>query len=236
MLVSWLSEALTSCELTEEGEGYLLGRGVRPEFIASEGLTVWKPTAEPVPDETFRKQYGPCGEYLDGWVICPVYSPRGRVIGFEGRRTDIKKITDYRLAEAAWNPFWLGLRTAMPLIWAGGDVWVGEGLFDMTPLQWVVPEGDAVLASVRAKLSWWHVEFLRRFCKGWVHMVYDRDEAGRKGVHGYTDSTGKRRWGALQSLKRVGLECREVTYSGGSDPGEIWDRGGAEALRSAFLL
>jgi len=234
--MSWLSDILDSCTLSEEVEGYLLGRGASPSFIESEGLVSWTPTEEPVPDETFRKRYGDHGEYLDGWLICPVYSPKGRVIGFEGRHTEIKKITDYRLDEAAWNPFWLGLRTAMPLVWAGGDVWVTEGLFDLCPMQWVIPEGDAVVASVRAALSRSHVEYLRRFCKGWVHMVYDRDDAGRKGVNGYTDATGKRRWGALDSLKRVGLECRDVPYSGGSDPGEIWDSGGAEALRSAFLV
>lgn len=234
--MSWLSDILSDCILTEDVEGYLLGRGSRPEFIETEGIVTWTPTKEPVPDDRFRKQYGPHGEYLDGWLICPVYSPRGRVIGFEGRHTEIKKITDYRLPEAYWNPFWLGLLTAMPKLWAGGDVWVTEGLFDLCPMQWVVPEEDAVLSSVRAKLSRWHVEHLRRFCKGWVHMVYDRDEAGRKGVNGYTDNTGKRRWGALDSLQRVGLECREVPYSGGSDPGDIWDRGGEEALRSSFLL
>jgi len=234
--MNWLGDILESCTLTEDVEGYLLSRGAPPEFIASEDIVTWQTTKEPVPDKVFRHRYGPHGEGLDGWLICPVYSPRGRVIGFEGRHTDIKKITDYRLAEAAWNPFWLGLRMAMPKLWAGGDVWVTEGLFDLCPMQWVVPEGDAVVASVRAKLSRWHVEHLRRFCKGRVYMVYDRDDAGRKGVHGYTDTTGKRKWGALDALKRVGLTCQEVPYSGGSDPGEIWDRGGVNALRSAFLL
>lgn len=235
--MSWLSEALSSCELTEIGEGYFLGRGATSEFIDFEGLTVWKPTSQAIPDEVFCDRYGTHGERLEGWLICPVYSPRGRILGFEGRHPSIKKITDYRLPEAKWNPFWIGMRTGMPLLWEGGDVWVTEGLFDLCPMRLIVPQRDAVLASVTARLSRWHVEFLRRFCRGWVHMVYDRDETGRKGVHGYIDkTTGKKRWGALHSLKRVGLECREVHYSGGSDPGEVWDRGGIEALRSSFLL
>lgn len=235
--MSWLSDAINNCELTEEVFGYLLGRGVKEETIIEEGFVTWRPQKDLIPDKTFRARHGEHGEYLDGFLITPIWSPRARIIGFEARSIHRKKIFEYRLPEASWNPFWIGLKRAMPKIWAGGDVWVTEGLFDMGPLEWAIPESDAVLASLRAKLSDQHIEFLRRFCKGWVHMVYDRDEAGRKGVEGWVDErSGKRRWGALEKLERKGIPCRDVFYRGGKDPGEIWDKGGVDAIRDAFFL
>jgi len=235
--MNWLADALDNCSLTADVEGYLLGRGVQDEFIRTEGIVTWTPTVEPVPDPTFRKRYGEHGEWLDGQMVCPVWSPKGVLLGFEGRPIHEKRITDYRLPEAAWNPFWVGLKTAMPMVWAGGHVWVVEGLFDLCALLWAVPETDAVLASVRAQLSDRHVEYLRRFCRGWVNMTYDLDETGRNATHGYVNKkTGKCRWGALQVLQRVGLNCRDKPYKGGKDPGEIWDRGGVEAIKAAFPL
>jgi len=232
--MSWLSDALEMCELSEKVEEHLLGRGLKESTIASEGMVAWTPTEEPVPDIMFAKHYGLHGESLRGMVVCPVWSPKGSVIGFEARAIDKKFITDYRLPKAAWNPFWLGTKGAMEKIWAGGDVWIGEGLFDKAALEWAIPETDAILASVTAKLSKRHVDFLKRFCVGRVHMVYDRDETGRRGVLGYTDKTGKKYWGALESLQFVGLKCRDVVYQGGKDPGEIWDVGGVSAVKKAF--
>jgi len=234
--VSWLAAHLRECPLTEEVEGYLLGRGTKAETVAETGFCTWQELPEPAPDPHFRKMAGACGEYLRGRLITPVHSPPGDLIGIEARDIHEKRILDYRLAEAAWNPFFLGMQRAMPKIWKGGDAWITEGQFDLSPMEWVVPETAGVLATVRAYLSKQHIEFLRRFCKGWVHMVYDRDEAGRKGTYGWVDQTGRERWGAVQQLKRVGLKHRVVAYSGGTDPGDVWDSGGIEAMRAAFSL
>lgn len=236
--MNWLAEALSQQHLTEDVEGYLLGRGVREESIEELGIITWQADYDTIKDPYFNKKYGKGEGQLDltGWLICPVYSPRGNVIGFEARNTKAKALSEFVLPEATWNPVWLGLTpNAMERIWAGGDVWVSEGLFDRCPLEWVIPEADVSLATLRARMTDKHVEFLRRFCKGWVHMVYDQDEQGRKATHGWTDQDGRFRWGALQKLGRVGLKSRDVPYSGGKDPGEIWDKGGAAALRSAFL-
>lgn len=232
----WLDDALKGMTLTDEVEGYMLGRGVKEGTIRSEGIKTWMPTDQDIPDPAFVKIYGPRGDNLKGYLVCPVRSPRGLLIGFEARSIHKKNIQDYRFAETKWTPFFLGTRSAMPKIWAGGDVWICEGLFDKTALEWAVPSKDAVLATVRAKLSDLHVEFLRRFCHGWVHMVYDQDETGRKATVGWTDrETGRRRYGALDALRWAGLKCRDVPYSGGKDPGEIWDKGGAKALVAAFV-
>lgn len=231
--MTWLADALSDCTLTTEVENYLLGRGAKEETIESEGIVTWKALTTKAPDENFRRWYGTYGERIAGYVVCPAWSPRGTLLGFEARSIHEKRIADFRLPEAKWNPFWLGLRAGMPRIWDGGDVWVVEGLFDKFALEWAVPNTDAVLASVRAHLTREHVEFLRRYCKGTVHMVYDNDKTGRDATYGCVDDAGKRVFGALERLTQVGLSCRDVPYSG-KDPGAVWDRGGAAAVRDAF--
>ena len=212
------------------------------------GLTTWTPLAEPVEDEGFVRQFGTRAEKsvgatraerIEGWLICPFHSPRGRVLGFEARRVDRKEMSQFKLSpDAYWNPVFLGLGRAMPAILRGRDIWVSEGQFDLYALDWVIPEGDANLSSLTAHLTPSHVEFLWRAsllgCH--VHLVYDNDESGRKGLYGFTDDTGKDHWGALKSLEWVGVSCVPVTYSGGNDPGAIWENGGEHALREAFCL
>lgn len=231
--MNWLAEALQECHLTEEVEGYLLGRGAKETTIQDEGMVTWAPLKQPSPDIQFQQWFGKYGERLKGYLVCPMYSPKGDVIGFEARHIKQKIIRDYRMPEAAFQPFWLGTHRALLKMWAGGDVWIVEGLFDLCPLEWVVPEKDALLASVRAKLTSSQVEFLRRFCRGQVNVAYDSDETGQKGIFGFTDETGKKQLGAVERLRRVGLQCRGITYEG-KDPGVIWDKGGIQAMQDAF--
>lgn len=231
---TWLSDVLQAFSLTEDVETYLLGRGLKESTILAEGIVTGRVLDNPVPDKNFRAICGSRGERLAGMLVCPVRAPSGALLGFEARSIHEKRILDFRLPNSKWVPFFLGTRKAMPAIWAGGDIWIVEGLFDLAPLEWVVPSRDAVLATVRAYLGHNHVEFLRRFCKGHVHMVYDMDATGRKATKGWTDETGKRHPGALDLLHRVGLKCSDVTYSGGKDPGEIWSHGGLAAIQAAF--
>ena len=245
--MTWLAEALAQCTLTDECEGYLLGRGAKEESIREMGLTTWRTPEGDCPDASFRaryKPYKPQGADLEGYLITPLRSARGALLGIEGRSIREKALTRYLLPNAAWNPVWLGLTPQkMARLWAGGDVWVSEGQFDMLPLEWVIPEKDISLATGRAKLTYQQAEFLQRFCKtpqeqtdGSVFMVYDNDETGKKGMHGWVDETGKERWGAIRTLKRVGLRCQHFPYQGGKDPGEIWDKGGIEGMKAAFPM
>lgn len=238
--MSWLAEHLERCTLSEDAEGYALGRGAKESSIEEIGLITWQPLEETPPLEGpdlkfWNKKYGPFGEKLIGWLVWPLRSPRGKIIGFTGRRTDLKIIERYLLPEAAWNPVWTGLTPErMQRIWDGADIWVVEGIFDLLPLEWAIPAKDVVLGSERARLTDKHIEFLRRHCRGWVKMVYDNDETGRRGVVGWYDAEAKaHRQGALSRLERVGLRCQDVRYSG-KDPGEVWKKGGAPAMRAAF--
>jgi DNA primase len=247
----WLDSTL---RLSREGlaereaiEGYLLGRGLPEELIEGFGIGVW-PGGFPdevgaAPAEDFRKRHGPRGlggppktTPLSGLLTIPLYSPRGSLIGVEFRGIQEKKLTRYLLPGSKWQPIFIGLPYEMERIWKGGTVWIVEGLFDIGGLRQAVPEQDAVLASLRAKLTDKHVEFLRRYARGGVHMLYDNDETGQRGMHDWRDDTGKLRWGALTRLHRAGVECRAIPYRGGKDPGEIWEQVGTDGLRKALRI
>ena len=73
-----------------------------------------------------------------------------------------------------------------------------------------------------AALTRKHIEYLRRLGV-FVNVVYDNDETGRVGTEK-----------ALHWLNKAGVPCRKVLYSGGKDPGEIWDRGGLSGLKQSF--
>ena len=107
--MNWLSKALSQCSLTEEVEEYLLSRGTKESLMESEGMVTWTIPEEPIPDTIFVKRYGERGELLRGMSICPIWSPRGEVIGFEGRSIHKKYIADFRMSDTSWQPFWLGL-------------------------------------------------------------------------------------------------------------------------------
>jgi hypothetical protein len=231
---NWLRAHFETLTLDEAHEGYFLGRGAKEESIVRLGVKTWQPMSEDSPDEDFRERYGDRGERLGDWVLWPLYSPRGRVIGCAGRKGTEKRIIRHLLPIAGWQPIWTGLTPdVMERIWQGANIWVVEGIFDLLPLEWAIPATDVVLGSERAKLTDKHVEFLRRYCRGWVHMVYDNDEAGRHGVHDWVDEKGKTRWGALHRLSRVEVQATSISYRG-KDPGEIWNHGGVAAMKAAF--
>lgn len=221
---AWLTEQiLSSFSLREETEGYLLRRGARENSYQRLQVKTWGEPETPAPCKDFRKRYGEYGGALRGCLVTPFCSPSGKVVGFEARRTDPKWLSDYRIMpDSRWMPIWLGTQGATEKLWAGGAAWIVEGLFDLFAMEWVVPEGDVVLSSVRAALSFPHVQYLRRFAK-YVHMVYDEDSAGRAG-------SAK----ALKLLGQAGVPCRTVRFWGGKDPGELWDHGGEERLRTVF--
>ena len=234
--MTWLSDALGDFPLTPEVEEYLYRRGAKEESFQDMGVRTWGILPEAAPDPEFRRRHGARGEGLRGMLVCPLRSPRNTIIGFEARSIVEKKVSRYLLPEAAWNPVWVGMTArAMKKVWDGGQIWLVEGLFDLFPLEWIVPPSAVVFGTGRAKMTRKHTEFLVRFCRGRVTFAYDNDPTGQKGMHGWTESdTGKRHWGAKETLDRVGVENRVFPYSGGKDPGEIWKAGGIPALEKAF--
>ena len=224
---AWLAEHLESLTLTEESQNYLLSRGVREEYIPKLGFKTWSPATTAAPDQgVFKDRYKAHGEDLRGWLIVPIYCPRGKLLGFEGRKFPDKLITRYLLGRAEWNPVWYGIQLAMPHIWQGKSPWIFEGYFDVEVMRHVQKEDVPLLGSFRAKLTDSHVEFLRRMLppKTEITMVYDNDETGRTGIRK-----------ATFALREVGLKCRPLAYKG-KDPNKVWEERGVQALREQFQL
>jgi DNA primase len=236
----WLNDRLLSAhhEIPEEAEGYVIGRGLSEALFRSMGVGVWK-TDLTAPDPSFQK-LGKGGAMVEGWLSIPIRNPVGKLLGVEFRTWQgEKKVRKFFLPEAQWSPVFYG---NWPLdlhkVWEGGDVWVVEGIFDMCVSK-IVPDKDVVLSTGGAALSSDNLEFLSRFLsrRAYFNLVYDNDETGRRQATGFNDEkTGRRVPGVPERLKRVGINCRVIRYSGGKDPGEIWNSGGTPALRKAFNL
>lgn len=227
MMDAWLAEHLESLVLTPECEEYLLSRGVREDVIPKLGFKTWRPAPTEAPDTgVFKDRYSGNGQNLNGWLIVPIYCPRGLLLGFEGRRFPDKKITRYLLGRAEWNPVWYGIVLAMDALWEGKSPWICEGYFDVEVMRLVLPN-EPLLGSFRAKLTDKHVEFLRRILApgSAVNLVYDNDETGKTGIKK-----------ARYVLDQAGLVCRPIPFNKGKDPNEVWEQFGTGGLRQAFNL
>lgn len=235
----WLASALSSMTLSSEAEGYVLGRGLSPRRIADLGVVQWDSSVitAPPPDRSFTESHGNKGFRWNERICIPIWSPRGILLGCEVRAWfGEKRVSQYLLPESNWNPVFIGMRPdVMARIWGGSDVWLVEGVFDLSALDHVVHTSAVVLATLRARVSPNHVTFFARYASGIVNIAYDNDETGQNQTYGFVDPESKRsRTGAVDFLRRAGVRARGVTYRGGKDPGQIWDSGGVPALRRAF--
>lgn len=215
-------ELLAGIEWTEQAEGYFLGRGAKLSTAQTMCLGEW--AGAEVSDESFSVRYGKNGDSLLGWWCWPLRTPTNRIVGIEFRNPEYKKSVRHLLHdEADPHAVWTCRPDSFEKIWNGGAVWLVEGLFDLLALEWVVPDTDAILACGRANLNKKQAESLRRLAPPYVHVVFDRDDAGERGAEF-----------ATKSLTAIGLRHGVVSYGGGKDPGELWSKGGKQAVVAAF--
>jgi hypothetical protein len=215
-------ELLAGIEWTDHASDYFLGRGATTAQAGIWHLGEW--AGADLPDPTFHKRYGQNGSRLLGWYCWPLRTPANVVVGLEFRNPDKKEIVKY-LVEPDANPhaIWTCTPDSFTRVWQGNPVWLVEGIFDALALQWAVPNTDAILACGRANLTRKQAESLRRLGAPYVHVVFDRDDAGQRGTEM-----------AIKSLKAVNLRHDVVPYTGGKDPGEVWSKGGRTAVQAAF--
>jgi len=235
--VNWLEESI-SFDLPSQGEDYLLSRGVSRTLINELRFGWWDQITEPT-DKLVLGRYKSMLRKFEGRVIVPIFSPQGRIVGVEARCLEGKHPKSLRLltTQAQWNPLFVGLSPyAMERIWNGANVWIVEGIFDVTTLQRLLGNSSVVLGTMRASVTRKHLDFLKRTVKGSVFVAYDNDKTGQDSMKGYIDDQGRSRKGVVDKISDLGLSCSPVYYRGGKDPNEIWENGGDSALKKAFSL
>lgn len=234
----WLKNAIESCELPEHAEGYVLGRGLPYKLAEELKVCIWQAQSTRSPDRSYHNN-GVMGHRVHDWLCIPLYSPRGRLLGCEYRNLEKKEVRKYHMQETNWVPVFGGMcPTVFQQIADGSDVWLVEGIFDIA-LKKALPDKDVVLSMGGAKMTNLQKDFLQRFVRksATVHVCFDMDETGRNMAQGYVHpDTGREVWGVAKRLEKVNINTRLVQYTGGKDPGEIWERGGTFALKQSFKL
>jgi hypothetical protein len=175
-----------------------------------------------------KGEIGKYGEKIDGWLCFPLRSPsNSSVLGFEARDTDSKSVVKVHLERAQWNPLWITQTDTLDRIYLGEPLWVVEGVFDLFALQWAIR--SPIVSSSRANLTSRQLDYISRYARGGVKIVYDNDTAGQSGLYGGTNSKG-----VVARIKQRGIGVEVIRYAGGKDPGDIWMNGGAAAIQKSF--
>lgn len=209
---------------------YLWERGGHEDDWTALGLATFDHTIL-TPTENFNAQFKRPQD-MDGRLVIPHHAPSGDVVRWEFRDIVNKDVNKHTLDKAEWTPSFIGLPLAVEAFqsYTSSTVWLVEGLFDLFALRWLLRDHPrhVVLATGTAKLSSTQARFLTRVRPFLVNVVFDQDQPGHNGTHGYIDPTGKKVWGALSKLEREGIHCRALAYAErkGDDPGLLWDRGG----------
>ena len=235
--MNWLEQSI-SYDLPEQAEDYLLSRGVSRSLMEEMRFGWWDQQSEPA-DKLVRERYLSMLRKFEGRVIVPIFSPQGRVVGVEARCLKGEHPKSLRLltTQAQWNPLFVGLSpNAMERIWNGSDVWLVEGIFDVTSLQGLFGQTVVVLGTMRAAVTRKHLDFLKRTVTGSVYVAYDNDKTGQDSMRGFIDDQGRSRMGVVERISGLGLSCTPVHYRGGKDPNEIWENGGIASLRKSFSM
>jgi len=218
----WLKTGVAG--LGQEAHKYMTHRGFTEKLMNDMCIGVWRPPLQMAPDVSFRKRFGSHGEKLKDRICVPLFSPLGKIIGLDTRSVHKKEILGYRMPSAKWNPIWMSSRkNPYENLRKGGLVWVVEGMFDLAAIDRVALEKDVVFSTMRAGMSKIQCNYLQRYAKLGVTIVYDNDEAGKK----------------ASGIAKTMLEKRKVpmitlaSYLG-KDPGEIWLKQGQSGLEKSF--
>lgn len=230
--MDWMQKAISSLTLTGDVNDYLLARGGKSDWISSMQLKTWDSSVVEEVDSDFKSRFS--SSRLDGMLCIPSFCPQGKIHGLEFRSIHKKLAMKHYGMRTKWNPVWVGVPGFTEKIYRGASVWIVEGLFDLFAMSWVVPDHHVILSTERVGLTSAQLDFLSRWVQpsATVYVVYDNDEAGRNAVHTH-EKDGVKKYGILDKLKRIGLSCIDVKYSG-KDPGEVWDQGGRELITATF--
>lgn len=155
------------------------------------------------------------GKVSDCFVF-PLTNTLRQVKGIQVRpvnRTN-KVYADYFLPGSEAEPVLYGLGEAMESWWAGNQVCLVEGVFDLPPIHRTFP---ATIATMKAGAAPIVIRLLRRM-GGLVYLGWDNDSAGSKSRHNIQKYNPELQYHDIQYPK-LAMPSGKLT----KDPGDLWE-------------
>ena len=164
------------------------------------------------------------GNKLKDSYVLPLTNPLGVVSGFQFRSVDktTKGYLDYFLVRD--EPVLFGLGQAIPHMWSSDSACVVEGVFDLFPVQRVLPY---TVSTITAKVTDLMLRWLFRLVHK-VYLFYDADSTGRSACWEFVKEHRSE-----FELLHVMEYPRGVILSNGKpvkDPADLWEAWGDDTL------
>lgn len=198
-------------------------RGASPEQIIEFSLGYLNGVLPPGMPEEFREWSHDGNKLKDSYVL-PLTNPLGVVSGFQFRSVDKanKGYLDYFLVRD--EPVLFGLGQAIPHMWSSDSACVVEGVFDLFPVQRVLPYTfSTITAKVTDILLRWLFRLVRK-----VYLFYDADSTGRSACREFV-----REYHSDFEHLQVMEYPRGVIMPNGKlvkDPADLWEVWGDDLL------
>ncbi len=220
--MTWLDEfvAETSRGIPDRVRENLWGRGVSDEQIEAFGIGYLdRALPEIMLPEPFVRW---ASDKLDDCYVFPITNAIGEIRGLQFRHVERGRpgYMDFLLEQEEAVGF--GLAQAMETVWVTEEAVLVEGVFDVLPLQRVIP---SVVATLTARVTEPFVRLLRRLVRR-VWIGYDNDPTGNRAYQKFLTQHGR------------DFDIRRLLYPkslfGGKaakDPGDLWEAWGDTRLK-----
>jgi DNA primase len=191
--------------------GFLREKSFSEAFLRSSGLFVGSREGAPV--ALFRDR-----------VVFPIGNSRGEIVGFGGRSLAVERGPKYlNTPETSFfrkGELLFGEPGVFQAVRKAGRFLLVEGYMDVLACAQAGVPG--VVAPLGTALTAEQVRLLKRFAPAGL-LAFDADEAGARAAQR-----------AILLCEQADLAVEVVTLSGGKDPAEIVESGGAEALHKTL--
>ena len=156
------------------------------------------------------------GAKLRDVLVFPVTNVLGDVRGVQVRGVDRsgQGYTDY--IPSLVEPAMFGLGQAAKALWATGQVWLVEGVYDLFPIQ---RHFEPTVATLTARVTKSTVRLLARLVNR-IWLGYDMDAAGRQACTRFQRTYGSAFQVRVVSYPRVPLIGSDKFIK---DPGDLWE-------------
>lgn len=162
------------------------------------------------------------GRRIVGYIVLPLTSYAGTILGFQIRSITEKSYDTFMLKERP-EGYFFGIGQSIDSIWSTKTVWIVEGPFDHLILErLVVPNVIALTTSSPGKTQ---INFFRRFCKT-LNSCLDKDKAGTEGFEKILKFNSD-----LLTINKIDFP---LIKPGNKDLNDFWKVVGDDEFRSYF--